>query len=355
MDISVFRERMKQLLLQLPDAKLTTDGKEIRLRCRYCGDSRKQSERHMYVQLPNGIQPMFYNCFRINCSAKGIVTWDKLEDWGVMLSESDIKDIIDYNKFINKNMDFRIRDKDIYPLVNTMYNVGNNQLYDMKLKYINDRLGTNFNHAQIKRLKISLNILELIRENNLSIFTQPWRLQCIAEKYITFITQDNVFTVSRNIDYDENKNDKYMNYRYFKYKLFDTLDDSNRCSMYILPTNINIYYPVKIYLTEGTFDILSVKYNIVRSNDNCIYCAVLGSGYLKAINYFISTMKFINCEFHLYIDNDMNNYEINKICNKTSMFGFTTYVHRNGFRGEKDFGVPKERIIDNVELKVKGW
>ena len=123
MDISVFRERMKQLLLQLPDAKLTTDGKEIRLRCRYCGDSRKQSERHMYVQLPNGIQPMFYNCFRINCSAKGIVTWDKLEDWGVMLSESDIKDIIDYNKFINKNMDFRIRDKDIYPLVNTMYSL----------------------------------------------------------------------------------------------------------------------------------------------------------------------------------------------------------------------------------------
>lgn len=352
-DIEVFRQRMKELLLQLPDAKVASGGKEITLRCRYCGDSRNKSSRHMYVMLPNGRDPMFYNCYRVNCTAKGIVTWDKLDSWGVQLNEGDIHAIIQYNKEIaNLNPSYSIKRK-VYNLSNALYNKNNEQLYTNKLNYLNNRLGTNFSHLDVKRMKISLNIIELMKENHIRPLIETWKLKYIAEKYITFITQDNMFAVSRNIDFKDGVKEP-MNYRYFKYRLFDSYDNDIP-SLYIIPTNINIYYPVKIYLTEGTFDILSVKYNIVQSEDNCIYCATLNGCYDKAIEYFISTMQFINIEFHLYVDNDMNEYQIRKLIKIIEPYQYTTYVHNNTFVGEKDFGVPKERIIDNCRCMLHGW
>lgn len=355
MNIAVFKERIKNLLLQLPDARLASAGKEIIMRCRYCGDSKKNlSSKHMYVQLPTGVGPMYYNCYRVNCTAKGVVTWDKLSEWGVNLSDDDIKDIIHYNKEILKSSsNIQFRDKEIYLLNNRSYNNQFNEIYNNKIKYINDRLGTDFTHIDLKRLKISLNILELLNENNLPILTQEWKLNAIGEKYICFITQDNAYAVCRNTQYEENKKG-IMNYRYFKYKIFDIIDD-NRNSFYIIPSKVNIYYPIKIYLTEGTFDILSIKYNVVNDDSNCIYCAVLGAGFIRAIKYFISNMKFINIEFHIYIDNDMGLNKINEIIELITPYQFNTFIHNNIYKNEKDFGVPKNKIIDNVKQVIKGW
>lgn len=351
-----FEERMKMLLRQLPDAKLASGGNEITLRCRYCGDSqRNHSDRHMYVKLPDFRTPMLYNCYRANCRAKGIVTYDKLLQWGVDLTDEDIQEIIAYNKkVLNMDNNKILRDRDIYILNNRYINNDKYDFYDKKISYINNRLGTSLTHEDLKRLKITLDVLETINENNLGLNMELWKLKILANNCIGFITQDNVYAVCRNIYYKSKEPDSGKNFRYSKYKLHNILND-NRSSFYIIPTNVNIDQTVKIYLSEGTFDILSVYFNIPNNYPNSIYCAVLGGGYERAVKYFISTLKLINIEFHFYLDNDMELWKLNKLMDKLRWYNYNIYFHHNTFENEKDFGVPKNRIIDTCSQISKGW
>ena len=47
-------------------------------------------------------------------------------------------------------------------------------------------------------------------------------------------------------------------------------------------------------------------------------------------------------------DRDISDISINSICNYLSAFEIDFYIHRNQYNNEKDYGVPKERIIDTV-------
>lgn len=353
-NFGVFRERMKQLLMQLPDAKMESGGNAILLRCRYCGDSkRNKSSRHMYVYLPSVSNPMFFHiCYRANCAVKGVVTWQKLIEWGVNLTEEDIRDLVQYTKetMMNNSNNVYFKDSGLNILSNQSINNNYSQIYNYKINYINKRLGTNLTHEDLKKLKISLNLSELIYENDLNPNIEDWKLQAISEKYICFITQDNNYAVCRNTMFKDGER-LPMNYRYFKYNIFG---NNSKRSLYIIPTEININEPVRIYLSEGTFDILSVKFNVI-DDPNGIYCAVLGGGFANAIEYFISDLSLINLEFHLYLDNDMNSYKVKEIVDLIRPYEYNTYIHTNRFQGEKDFGVSKDRIINYTQQVIKGW
>lgn len=344
-----FKQRMINLFKQLPDAKVGSGGREILMRCRYCGDSKRNlSDRHMYVKLPDYNTPMFYNCYRANCDAKGIVTYDKLIDWGINLSNEDISEIIKYNKTICGTT--KIESKDKVNILTNNYIGSNTKYYDIKVKYINHRLGTNFTHEQLKKLKISLDLMDTINENNLSYNMNPNKLKQVSDNSIVFITQDNLFGICRNIFY---KKDNSNGFRYFKYKIFENNKQNN--SFYIIPTTVDISKKVKIFLAEGTFDILSIFCNIENDYSNSIYCAVLGAGYENAIKYFITILKIIDIEFHLYLDNDMNINVLRRILTKLEPYGYHVYIHNNMYGDEKDFGVPKNRIIDRSKCILKGW
>lgn len=346
-----FKQRMINLFKQLPDAKIGSGGREIIMRCRYCGDSQKDlSAKHMYVKLPDFNTPMYYNCYKANCDAKGIVTYDKLIKWGIELTDEDITEIIKYNKLMNVSNNKIYRNNTLHILTNTYINPNNKEMYDIKIRYINYRLGTNLTHQDLKKLKISLDLVETINENNLKYNTKPNILKSISDNSIAFITQDNMCAVCRNIFF---KKDGSNGYRYFKYKLFESNNKTD--SFYIIPTHVDISKKVKIILTEGTFDILSIFCNIKNDYPNSIYCAVLGGGYESAIKYFINSMRIIDIEFHLYIDNDMNQYIINRILNILKPYQYNIYIHNNTYKNEKDFGVQKNKIIDNCNHVIKGW
>lgn len=346
-----FKQRMINLFKQLPDAKIGSGGREIIMRCRYCGDSQRDlSAKHMYVKLPDFNTPMYYNCYRANCDAKGIVTYDKLVKWGIELNDEDIAEIIKYNKLMNVSTNKVYTNNTIHILTNT-YISPNTEKYDMKVKYINYRLGTNLTHQDLKKLKISLDLIEMIYENNLKYNINTNMLKQISDNSIAFITQDNLCAVCRNIFY---KKDGSNGYRYFKYKIYNN-NDTKTDSFYIIPTTVDISKKVKIILTEGTFDILSVFCNLENKNPNSIYCAVLGGGYESAIKYFINKMRIIDAEFHLYIDNDMNQFVINRLIDKLRSYQYDVYIHNNIYENEKDFGVPKDRIKDMCTQVLKGW
>ena len=53
---------------------------------------------------------------------------------------------------------------------------------------------------------------------------------------------------------------------------------------------------------------------------------------------------------HLYPDNDKYGDIIEDIYNVIYPYGATLYEHRNVYPGEKDFGVPIERISENIVI-----
>ena len=119
---------------------------------------------------------------------------------------------------------------------------------------------------------------------------------------------------------------------------------------YVLPVNINLYdpSPVKLRLSEGPFDILSIKYNLVGKNDRSIFAAIGGSSYNGCIRYFLTHMGLYNLEVHIYMDNDQTMNQMYNIAGLLIYFNIPLFIHNNSYPNEKDYGVPANRIIDNI-------
>ena len=143
--------------------------------------------------------------------------------------------------------------------------------------------------------------------------------------------------------------DQSIRRRYTQYSIFNKFDTTR--SNYTIPTTIDLLNPnrVKINIAEGSFDILSVFYNLRnRENSNCIYSSISGNNYASLCAHFIYNIGIINPEFHIYIDNDINPksiYIVQRLCEDLKA---PLFIHNNNKDGEKDFGVPKERIIENI-------
>ena len=89
--------------------------------------------------------------------------------------------------------------------------------------------------------------------------------------------------------------------------------------------------------------------NLRKNNHNCIYTNIGGSGYFGILKFFIQKLTVPNIEIHLYPDNDFGRHNIITVINKFSIFNYPIYIHRNTYPGEKDFGVPINRINEVVE------
>ena len=64
--------------------------------------------------------------------------------------------------------------------------------------------------------------------------------------------------------------------------------------------------------------------------------------------FFIMEYGIINFDLHIYVDNDVDNYEMYKVADLLKPMSVDIYVHRNTYPGEKDYGVTKDHIIDTV-------
>lgn len=343
-----FIEKYTQLLLTIPTARIASGGREVVMRCRYCPDSRDPRSAHMYVSIPKNGDPSVYNCFK--CRSRGIVTHEKLIQWGLYEQPDILVGISTYNKKImslDKNRKYR--DRDVYMLNNTF--ITDNELSQVKLRYINKRLGTNLTYDDLLSKKIILNLKDLLGSNNITKCTRDMRLiDQLDESFIGFITQDNAFINMRNLR--PGKVDKSIDLRYVNYNIFGKFDNTQK--YYTLPSNIDLCNPnrIKIHISEGPFDILSVYYNLRRDDNNCIYSAILGNSYMNICKHFINNMKLINIEVHIYIDNDVNDYVIHELKEMLYVFQIPFYLHRNMNPGEKDFGVPIERIKEQIQRVV---
>lgn len=337
--------KVKELLLAtLPYATPASGGNFIVTKCVFCGDGKNITSRHLYISVnPNDQLPW---CYCHLCHTSANLTSDTLSNYfGVY----DVEFLVNNTKYFNKIYKSAKYKNNLSTLEN--YKITNinrvNELSDAKIRYINKRLGTNLNYQDMDRLKICLNLETLLEDNRIDRLTRDvYIVNELNVSFLGFISTDNAFVNLRNLR--QNKLKPPLNKRYINYNIFDRRDNTQR--FYIIPTDIDLNkpQPIKIHIAEGSFDILSVCLNLRHTAEHNIYAAVNGSGFINIIKHFINRLKLINVEFHIYKDNDMEDYIIEDIANRIRPYFIPLYLHNNSYEGEKDFGVPVHRIHENI-------
>ncbi|MGL5751432.1 MAG: hypothetical protein ACRCXT_12940 [Paraclostridium sp.] len=279
------------------------------------------------------------------------MTHQKLMEWDLYESPDDLENISKYNRYVSSlTKNKKYVDKKTYKL-NNIY-VSDNKLSIAKLNYINKRIGVNLNYNDILRLKIVLNLKDILKANNITKLTRhPNIIDELDVSFIGFISKDNSFINMRNLR--EGKVHKSINSRYVNYNIFNKFENTER--FYTIPTNIELDRPdnIKFHLAEGVLDILSIYYNLRNQEDHSIYAAMMGGNYINSIYHFITTLALPNMEFHIYPDKDVYtgsqyNKILNELRNVKYSFQVRIYIHTNLYDNEKDFGVPKDRIKEYI-------
>jgi len=335
MDVERYRDF---LLSSIPTAKLVSGGTHIACRCFYCPDGRSYNSKHFYISIPrSNDEPSMYYCHK--CHASGIVTYKTLIDWNIFNDE--IADqLIEHNK--NCNYDNRYFRQEIYQIDNSI--TTDSDTTQMKLKYFNDRIGTNFTLDELRDIKVVLNVGDLFKTNQLQLTRDIRVVQDLDRYFLGFISIDNAFLNMRRV-VDEGIVYKGIDKRYINYKIYDKYDSSER--FYTIPTLIDMNIPqrIQVHIAEGPFDIVSIYENL-RHREPGVYSSIAGSNYKGQIQYFLQLLSTPYIDFHIYPDNDESgsNDKMKWIADFVKPTGCRMFVHRNLYEGEKDFGVPSSRI-----------
>lgn len=345
MDIKKYKEF---LLSAIPTAKPASGGTFINCRCFNCPDSSNPKSKHFYIAIPQTEdEPSWYYCHKCHCS--GLVTHKTLIEWGIY-DENIAINLTDYNKKCStKSKNSKYYDRSVYNLFNSK--TIDNNISRIKLNYINNRLGYNFTYEELRKLKIVLNLNDILRQNNITKLTRDINIvNQLDINFLGFISIDNAFLNMRKLC-DDGKVYQSIDKRYINYKIFDKFDTSER--FYTIPTEIDLNIPerLKIHIAEGPFDILSIYKNL-RHEERGIYTSVAGSNYSGLALYFLQMFKLPYVEFHFYPDNDKygSNDAMNRVANILRPIQAPIYIHRNLYPGEKDFGVSLSNIKESIYM-----
>ena len=339
-DIATF-EALKEYLRQNFNAKIAAGGREIVKRCHICGDSKNLSDAHMYIGFRDGT--IVYNCFK--CGAKGIVDRKFLKDMGCY--EQSIIDLCSEQNSKNNNLS-STKSRALFAsskAKHLLIPLSNNDFAIKKFNYIANRLGLAIDSSFIQRFKIILNLKDFLDLNGITRYTRdPTVIDILDKFFLGFLSADNCYVILRRM-VPEGKLPEYIDYRFVNYNIFNLSDSAKK--YYTIPTTVNMNQPLSIHIAEGVFDILSIYLNLQHDNPNALYTAICGKSYEEIVKYIIVEYGFMNCNLHIYPDADIDTRIIKSIANKVRIFGMSTFIHRNTFQGQKDFGVSKDLIFDS--------
>lgn len=334
------KENVIELLRNRGAYHCGSNGRQHYTRCPFCGDSRNLSHAHLSVKIDlSNDQPMVYRCLK--CGVSGLFTSNTLEEMDIYVDPLLRQSLKIYNKKAMRvgklvNLEF---EKFKVPLSHPT------QLTNQKLQYLNDRLGTSYEYRMAQDDKVILSLKDFMEYNDISqIPDMSYNMMNYLDyNYIGFLSCNNNCITFRDITGEQK-------YRYFKVVLNPR--NVNPDSFYAMPNQIALMYTndIDVHLTEGIFDILSVRHNLVQKSENNFYYAICGFGCVTTLKYLIHHGINTGINLHIYADNDKTDFQQRK-----SLFNKDFYLyewidhihfHRNGYKNEKDYGVPMSRIID---------
>lgn len=315
------------------------------VRCPYCGDSRNPMSGHFSIKIDvNSDDGMVYRCFK--CPESGLLTADTLADLNLFLDDETSISLKSYNrKLIKKNkfMNTTVKNYAVPISSETKLNL-------QKLEYLSKRLGYNFSLPEATSLKIILDLKDFLKTNEIK------EIPMVSDKYLNFINYNYIGFLcmdNNTINFRCFRDDKSMK-RYIKTKI----DPNNihPASFYGIPNQIDPLYnhDINIHIAEGVFDIDSIFLNVMNSNrKNNFYYASCGFTYLTVIKYLVYNGINTGINLHIYSDNDKTEKDHRDYLFYKSSLGIwcdNIYIHYNRYKDEKDYGVPKEKIIDTFTV-----
>ena len=344
-----FQELLKEQLHKLfPEAKEDGAGVNTLINCPLCNmEGRRDNNRHMSICLGYDGKPLFFNCWRNNLH-RGLLTpenLEKLASASTTIPDAGFLELLDeYNRRSGKMSKYRLDSKGQYKLETVR--VDDNEINEVKRLYICKRLGLDLSLEELASNKIIFSIKDLLHKNYIRKTTRaPQIMELLDKYYVGFLTNTNSSIILRNMVAGKIELPESISDRYIKYVIIQGAPSG----YYIIPTSCNLYNHIDIHLAEGTFDILSIFYNLRGANrvDN-VYGSIGGNSYLNMVEYFLSDLGIIDPTFHIYIDNDIKPHVLPEIERKLKPLDLEVYIHMNSYHGEKDFGVPMEKIQEYV-------
>lgn len=345
-----YMSNLKNYLLTYPDASLVSSGTEIAMRCRFCGDSQHDlGAKHLYIKI-DGDFPV-YNCFK--CNRRGILNEDVIKQLNPQYGDADVEIMQETRRYVEESSK---KFKSIKR--HSVFNIYNNyicecKLSNLKLRYINNRIGTNLTFRDCIENNIVLNLSDLLKSNRIDEYTRNIDDINILNNYgIGFLSMDRGMVIIKNLA-DSGSLNKYLDHKYNVYSIFKGAE-SSQC--FSIPTRVILDNPnpVHIHLAEGVFDILSIFYNLCSGvREQSVYVAACGKSYYSTFINLIKTTRLMNFVLHLYPDNDVNqnNKEIQYLIRLSKDMCFDMFIHRNTYMDEKDMGVLPEHIKEYI-IKV---
>lgn len=328
--------RLKDLLLTLPYSKENGSHTHVMIRCPICGDSVKHhNSTHCYVNIEYG-KPLSYYCFS-NCNDGHWINSHFLNALGIT-DTALINEIRKYNRSFMDGNDLYESKFIIYGNKKSIipeYDKTSDYLY--KLDYINKRLGSDLKLHECKSLKIILSLNDFLYSNNFYPNMSNYMVKKLNEDYVGFLSSDNSYIIFRDIT--GKNNIRYINYPVFK-------NSGNWGSkLYIIPGEYDLMSnDIECNITEGVFDILSCFINLNNKNKmNVLYSAVNGAGFIGVIKKILHVGFINNLNINIYSDSDKS-AEYYKSLKEINIFCKSLNLFYNIYPGEKDIGVPKDRI-----------
>lgn len=346
-DIPIAFIALRDFLIERFNAKQASHGRECIIRCPYCGDSRDRHSAHFYIGLNKKTNVISYNCFK--CSIGGVLGYDFFRRMNIYDTRL-INLVLDYNRSLGVDTSLSVSQSfyssSSYIPPNSVIPIRDNEEYHKKLDYINRRIGGHLTFNDIVSYKIVLNLLDYLTANSIKIYSRHDSIvKQLAFGFIGFLSVDSSHVSMRRL-VPEDKVHESLRRRYTNYTI-----NEKGFSFYCVREGINQFYPNTICIAEGGFDALSIHYNLLPLTMNKLVCSSNGKEGLESVLKYLIMVKKINMfntTIHVYIDNDISQYDMISYRNILTNLGIPFVFHRNSYPDEKDFGVPGNRITDTI-------
>lgn len=325
---------------------ITSLHDETRIRCPFCGDSRKDpNAARLYIK---NEAPYKFICF--NCEMAGIVDENFLNRLQLKESSFDISQFIKQkNQEVSRKGNFKTANFIKMPYFRKKLDFSITRQKDVKkLEYLNKRLGTTLTMDDVYKYKIVLNIQDFFQKNGIDINkrfkTERDKRQFILlrEKYIGFLSADRNVIIFRNIDPNSSSRERFANIRV--YLLDEHVYETKKT--YVVSNKIDIYKPVhNIVIAEGVIDTIGVYEHFYKgkvNEENYIFMANGGKSYATTLKY-INSLSLLDNNITIYSDSDVSVDLYKRLKANSPEFNFnpiTIYYNTIG----KDFGVNKDKI-----------
>lgn len=332
---------LQTLRQELSVCRTDTNKTEIIIRCVYCGDSVKsQSSAHFYIQASSP-----YYCYCQRCGTKSMVSLEMLKDFKISNPKLRIETArMEKDRKFNMGRSIKKGDN---AYIQSFLNVNDFKIppvkgldsEKIKLDYLNERLGLTLDLKDVYKFNIITNFKEFIVKNNIDIMSNKVELVKKLNKYcIGFLSQDKNFIIFRSMD------PELTNFRYHVYNI--TGQYSNTRKYYTIKQDIDLLNPdVKIVITEGIIDLISVYINIYKGKvkPNTVFVSTNGIGMNLVINT-VCKLGFLNPQIEIYADRDVSLSKLRHIKNNSDFIlphnKITVFYNKL----EKDVGCPLEKI-----------